>query len=160
MIIDLRACGDVKSGAYSIVHVFEDRAYKLFRSKPEVPPRLTEDGRREIFIRQCQAYRVALSSGTIAKHIPMYFGTITVEDVIWKSGDSIKDRFLLDCCYVTELLDGPEHKVTDAVVLENFPHIAEERKRLEQYHIRTMDSSVFYAYDQERFKIIDFEIDS
>jgi len=159
MIIDLRTCTDRKSGEYSIVSSFCGRAYKLFRSKPEVPPRRMKEGRREIFLRQCEAYRVASSFVYLAKHIPAYFGTITIDDVIGESGESIKDDFLLDCCYVTEQLDGAEYKVTAANVLENYPHVAEERKRMENYRIRTMDASVFYADDPERFKIIDFEME-
>ena len=159
MIIDLRNCPDFKSGEYSIVYAFEGRAYKLFRSKPEVPPRRTREGRREIFNRQCEAYNTAASFAFLAQHIPQFFGTVEVEDVISVNGESIKDDFLLDCCYVTELVEGVENKVTDAVVLEQYPHIGDERKRLENYRIRTMDASVFNAQDTKKFKIIDFEME-
>jgi hypothetical protein len=57
--IDLRKCLDYKTGEYSIVYAFQGRSYKLFRSRPEVPPRRTRAGRREIFERQREAYHVA-----------------------------------------------------------------------------------------------------
>jgi hypothetical protein len=120
MTIDLGKCPDYKTGEYSIVYALGGRAYKLFRSKPEVPPRRTREGRREIFERQCEAYRVAGSFAFLSQHIPQYFGTIEVEDVISTEGESIKDDFLLDCCYVTELVSGTENKVTDAVIIEQY----------------------------------------
>jgi hypothetical protein len=160
MIIDLRTSADTKFGEYSLVYPFEGRAYKLFKSKPEVPPRRTREGRREIFERQCEAYQRASEFIYLMKHIPSYFGRVTIDDVIGLSGLSTKDDYLLDCCYVTELLDGPEFKVTDPVVMEKYPHISEERRRLENYRIRTMDASVFYADDEARFKFIDFEMES
>ena len=137
----------------------EDRAYKLFRSKPEVPPSRTREGRREIFRRQCEAYRVARSFGYLAAHIPLYFGTIEVEDVISTEGESIKDDFLLDCCCVTERLEGMEHKVMHEMILTQSPHVLDERKRLENYRIRTEDDGVFNGDDPTAFKLIDFEME-
>ena len=157
MIFDLRH--GYKEGVYSIVYFLDDRAYKLFRSRPEVPPRQTREGRREIFNRQCEGYRVAASFAYVSAHIPQYFGNMVVEDVISTRGSSIKDDFLLDCCYVIERLVGQENKVTDDVVLEQWPHVFEERRRLESYRIRTMDASVFNADDPTGFKLIDFEME-
>jgi hypothetical protein len=108
------------------VYAFQGRAYKLFRSRSEVPPRRTRAGRREIFERQREAYHVEGNFAFLAQHIPQYFGTVEVEDVISTEGESIRDGFLLDCCYVTELLNCTENKVTDAVVLEQYPHVSEE----------------------------------
>jgi hypothetical protein len=95
----------------------------------------------------------------LAQHIPQYFGTVRVEDVISTEGESIKNGFLLDCCYGTELLTGTENNVTDAVVLEQYPHVSEAGRRMENYRIRTLDASGFNAAAPKNFKIIDFEME-
>ena len=74
MIIDLRH--GYKHGAYGIVYLHEDRAYKLFRSTPEVPPRQTREGRREIFNRQCEAYKVAGSFAYLSAHVPQFLALL------------------------------------------------------------------------------------
>src|SRR5258707_201119 len=113
MVIDLSAHKGFKSGAYAIVCPVDGKAYKIFMSGPEVPPRMTREGRRRVYESQCAAYELASGDEFLRKHVPHYFGAVTVENVIGTGGASIKEDFLLECCYATELLEGPELKVTD-----------------------------------------------
>lgn len=76
-------------------------------------------------------------------------------------GTSIKESFLLDCCYAIEVLGGIETKTASArqfSEFEKYPHITKAVSRFAEIGIEVIDSSVFNAEDPEHFKFIDFEL--
>lgn len=156
MIIDLRLHKKLQGGFSASVFAIEDKAYKLF-SSIEVPPRHTTEGRREIFRSQCAAFDAASGDALLKIHVPTFFGPCPIEDVIDADGRSIKDRYLLDCCYALELLSGSEMKVVEAK--QTYSHIAEIVIRFTGRSIRTSDASVFNYSDPYGFKVIDIEME-
>jgi hypothetical protein len=83
----------------------DGRAYKLFLSGPENPPRQTKTGRKRVFESQCVAFRLLSQDPWLQSHAATLFGQCMVDDVIGEYGTSVKDDYLLDCCYSIELLD-------------------------------------------------------
>jgi hypothetical protein len=161
MVINFNAHWKLGEGVYSGVYEVEGRAFKLFKRYPQFPPRQTEEGRRLTFQHQCQAYERA-SSGTFLKnHIATYYGQFIIDDVVGADGSSLKESYLLDCCYIMEVMGGSETKTASALRLaeiERFPHIKEAADRFAGIGIEYRDSSVFGVDDPEHFKFIDFEL--
>ena len=79
-----------------------------------------------------------------------------MDNVIGEDGLSLKDSFLLDCCYSMELLDGKETKFPTNYV-ETYSHLADAVRRFRNLGIDLTDSSAFDIDDPLRFKFIDFE---
>jgi hypothetical protein len=77
--------------------------------------------------------------------------------VIGEDGISIKECFLLDCCYAIEILDGKETKFPTNYV-ESYSHLADAVRRFKNLGIDLTDSSAFNIDDSLRFKFIDFEM--
>src|SRR5687768_16872963 len=101
MIVDFRSHRNIGGGVYA--DIFGDRAFKLFKSGPAVPPRQTAQGRRRVFECQCEAFRVANSDSWLSGHVAAFYGVAILEDVIGVDGGSLRDTYLLDCCYSIEL---------------------------------------------------------
>jgi hypothetical protein len=81
--------------------------------------------------------------------------------VIDVDGTSIKESYLLDCCYAIEVLGGIEIKTASALHIyefERYPHVREATRRFAEIGIEVIDSSVFNACEPEHFKFIDFEL--
>jgi hypothetical protein len=94
-------------------------------------------------------------------HVATFHGRACVEDVIDMEGKSIKELFLLDCCYGLEILTGDETKTASKLTLseiENFAHVKDAADKFRELGISVSDSSVFDAGDPGRFKFIDFEL--
>ena len=96
MVIDMRSY--LKSGNYADVFAVGGRAYKLFKSGPDVPPRQTKEGRRRVFESQCKAFRLAPLDPFLRCHTAEFHGVQILEDVIDADGKSIQGSYLLDCC--------------------------------------------------------------
>jgi hypothetical protein len=143
-------------GVYATVFRIGSVVYKLFRSRPEVPPKQTLEGRRRVYGDQCEAYRVACADTYLANRIAYFHGPAIVTDVLDAEGRTIKDAYLLDCCYAIELLDGEETKFPRNYRAQ-YPHVDSAIKRFEQHGIDIGDSSVFRICDPDRFKFIDFD---
>ena len=160
MIIDLRLHRKIGEGVYADVFAMESKAYKLFKSGPEIPPRQTKVGRRRVFEAQCEAFRAAFNDPWLRNHVAAFYGPCVIEDVLDTEGISNKGRYLLDCCYGLELIfsEGGEHKITEVGVRENCEHVREAIRRFNQIGIDVHDSSVFEHADAERFKFIDIEM--
>jgi hypothetical protein len=90
MIIDKRVHPLLGSGVYADVFAVDGRAYKLFKSGPEAPPRQTREGRRRIFQSQTEGYQRIGNHAWLSSHVPTYFGTRTIEDVIDECGNTTK----------------------------------------------------------------------
>lgn len=159
MLIDMRLHRQVGSGVYADVFAVGDRAYKLFKSGPEVPPRQTKESRRRVFECQCEAFQIAGSDPWLRGHVAAFHGLCVLEDVLDKNGGSVQSAYLLDCCYGIELF-GPteiDFKAT-AEWVRNHEHIGTALHRFAQLGIAALDSSVFRYDDPEKFKFIDIEL--
>jgi hypothetical protein len=161
MVINFSTHRNLGEGVYSVVYEVEARAFKLFKRYPEVPPRQTEAGRRLTFQHQCEAYDRASSDPFLKNHIATYFGPFVIDDVVDADENSVKDAYLLDCCYAVEVMGGRETKTASALQrseVERYPHIREAVNRFAGIGVEFLDSSVFDADDPEHFKFIDFEL--
>ena len=88
--------------------------------------------------------------------------------MIGEDGTSTKDDYLLDCGYGIELLDLGEisqetllyrnEAKASSVTDDDHQHIKEARTRFKALGISTMDASVIFPDDPQKFKFIDFEI--
>ncbi len=139
--------------------VFEsgNLAYKLFKRGPNVPPRHTEEGRRKTFASQCQAYALAARDGFLRDHVASFYGTCGIEDVIDIDGCSLRQDYLLDCCYVLEVLNGDP--VTHPTLSSPVDHLRDAVSRFARIGIDVHDADVFFAEDRQRFKFVDFEME-
>jgi len=157
MVIDMRSY--LTSGNYADVFAVGGRAYKLFKSGPDVPPRQTKEGRRRVFESQCKAFRLAPLDPFLRCHTAEFHGVQILEDVIDADGKSIQGSYLLDCCYAIELfgVDEIDIKATDERV-RGYEYINKALQRFQELGINTSDSSVFRHHDPERFKFIDIEM--
>ncbi len=161
MVIHFGTHRKLGEGVYSVVYEIDGRAFKLFKRYPQFPPRQTEEGRRLVFRRQCDAYERAAHDPFLKNHTATYFGPCVIDDVVEADGISVKDAYLLDCCYAVEVVGGRETKTASALQLsefEKYPHIRAAVNRLAEIGIEVGDSSVFDVDDPERFKFIDFEL--
>jgi hypothetical protein len=159
MIIDIRSHRQVGCGVYADVFAVADRAYKLFRSGPEVPPRQTKEGRRRVFESQCEAFGRAGGDPWLRDHVAAFHGVCVLEDVLDENSGSLQSAYLLDCCYSIELF-GPgeiDFKATTEWVRAH-EHIGTALHRFAQLGIAALDSSVFRYDDPEGFKFIDIEL--
>jgi len=159
MVIDLRCHRRIGLGEYADVFAANDRAYKIFRNGPEVPPRRTKEGRRRVFDCQCKAFQLAAVDPFLVRHIAEFHGVQVIHDVLNEDGNSLQSAYLLDCCYSVELFgsDDTEVKATDDTVRDH-EHIEKARQRFREVGITTSDSSIFRYEDPDRFKFIDIEI--
>ena len=159
MIIDMRSHRRIGGGVDADVFAVGDRAYKLFRSGPEIPPRRTKEGRRLVFECQYKAFQLAAVDSFLGLHIAEFHGVQILDDVIDGDGNSLQTSYLLDCCYAVELFGSTaiEIKATDERV-QGDEHIERARQRFQELGIATLDSSVFRYDDPVRFKFIDIEM--
>jgi hypothetical protein len=158
MIFDLRCNRQIGTGVYADVFAVEDRAYKLFKSGPEIPPRQTREGRRRVFQCQCEAFGIAAHDSYLRNHVAEFYGTVNVEDVIDHDGLSVKAGYLLDCRYAVELF-GHEHAEAKATApgVRWLEHVDGALRQFRQLGIHALDSTVFDYADPQRFKFIDVE---
>ena len=152
MIIHKGARPILGSGVYADVFEIDGKAYKVFKKGYEHPWRT----RVNVFQYQCEAYKIAASDSYLKDHIAAFFGPCTLEDVIDEAGASVKDQYILDCCYMVEVVRGNEAKVTSPEA-SMYKHIQRAIKRFDELGVKVSDSSVFEPADSERFKFIDIE---
>lgn len=157
--IVLYSSRQIGAGYYSHVFALEDRAYKLFLSGPEVPPRHTKAGRKRVFECQCEAYLIAVNDPWLRRHVAQFYGRCVVENVLDDGGMSVRGNYLLDCCYAVELFAAEKSKVKarEESLLAKI-HINEAIQRFTERGINALDADVFDAADPDRFKFIDFEM--
>jgi hypothetical protein len=171
MVIDKRIHRNLGlRGVYADVFEVDGRAYKLFLSGPESLPRQTKAGRKRVFESQCEAFRSLSKDPWLQSHAATFFGNCTIDDVIGEDGTSVEDDYLLDCCYSLELLDlGEVIQETGlyrneakawSVGCDDHWHMKEAKARFKALGISTMDASVVFPNDPEKFKFIDFEIEN
>jgi len=93
----------------------------------------------------------------IRDHVPHFYGHVEVSDVLGENRDSIAGRYLLDCCYSLEYVNGNELKLGFYAGQACPPHIDKLLKHMEAAGIDyLLDASVFMPDHSKSFKIIDF----
>lgn len=152
MVINMNLHPTLGEGVYAHVFQVDDKAYKLFLS---FRPPQTEEKRRSTFQSQCRAYHRAASDPDLTKHIATFNGTCAIEDVVDLEQKSIKDNYLLDCCYVLEVLSGSKAKVL--AVRDGLSYLHDAYFAFHRKGFYLGDADVFNFDDPERFKFIDFD---
>jgi len=141
----------------------EKRAYKLFKRRdqnglPDPHQKDHELMRRAICDSEIAAYRLLQSHPHLAHHAPQFFGHAPVTDVLDSEGRSIKDDYLLDCCYCMSHIQGRAEKVSGG--REKLPHAASLLREFEQVGISYVrDCSAFFLCDPVHICLIDFGIE-
>lgn len=151
MIINFNLHPTLGEGVYAHVFQIDDKAYKLFLAYPS---HHSEEKRRSTFQSQCAAYQRAGSDPDLKKHVATFYGTCVIEDVIDKAGQSIKGKYMLDCCYILEALNGSKTKVL--AVRDAYSYVGEAYVAFHQKGFSLADADIFNFDDPERFKFIDF----
>src|SRR4051794_22233466 len=123
MTIDERLHPRIGEGVYAHVFKVDDLAYKLFVRYPQFPPRQTEEGRRLTFKRQCHCYDLVGSCPFLNRHVPRFYGTCTISEILDVNGLNVGDRYLLDWCYMTEVLCGNEQKFLSPKLRDDYPYL-------------------------------------
>jgi hypothetical protein len=155
----------INGGAYSDIFRSEDkqRVFKLFISdnhrtntcqslKPDV------ELIRRTFQSECWAYGLAHQHSYLTKHVPAFYGTVPVVDIIDSNGKSLSNQYLLDFCYSLAFVHGPAEKLS--AYLGTSAHVDELARAFNEKGIRYFrDASVFNPNDGETFKVIDFAME-
>lgn len=131
--------------------------YKIFigPSHPNGYSCEDEERRRKVFRSECEAYEILSQDELLRSHAPKFFGTVTIDDVLDENGQSEADRYLLDCCYKMEFIEGNACKIG---ALESvFPHLRQAVRHFQDAGVAYMkDCCVFFPEDKQQFKFIDF----
>lgn len=143
-------------GVYAHAFAVDGKAYKVFLSGPEIPPKQSRQGRIATFHAQCKAYELASGDAYLRDHVPTFFGCHFIEDVIDENGQSLKQYYLLDCCYAMEILTGEETKFPRNYQAQH-AHLHDAVRRFDELGINVRDASAFQMTDPVAFKFIDFE---
>jgi hypothetical protein len=140
-------------GVYAHVFKVGGKAYKLFLAYPS--PHSAEK-RRSTFQSQCSANQRAAADLELQRHVAAFYGTCPIEDVIDREGSSIRDNYMLDCCYVLEVLTGNNAKVL--AVRDKFDHLQVAYGVFRQKGFSLADADVFEYEHPQRFKFVDFDL--
>lgn len=164
----LRTENIIASGAYA--DIFRPPksllVYKLFisgRHPTNISQDLTrpeDDGRRrKTCMSECKAYDRAAQHSFLCNHIAQSFCRCVVEDVTDPAG-SVADRYILDCCYAMEYIEGVPMKLGNLFIESRPYHI---RKALTAFReagiLHLTDPSIFSLDDPEKFRFIDFAVE-
>lgn len=159
MVIDIRKHRKIGSGVYADIFDVDSKAWKVFKSGPEIPPRQTKEGRKRVFECQCEAFQLASADPILRNHVAGFYGRCQIEDVLDVDGNSILSAYLPDCCYGIEFINEIDSKVTSEwVIQQGADHLKAAVERFTLIGINVLDSSVFNYADPDRFKFIDIEM--
>jgi len=145
------------SGATADVFEFNGQVYKVFRvyGVARIPEQV-----KSLFESECEAYRRATAHVWLRHHAASFYGACIIEDILDGNGNSVGDKYALDCCYQIELLVGDESKFCAIGPHQSFEHLQEAERRFRLEGIDVSDSSVFNQQDAQLFKFIDFRMKS
>jgi len=154
-------------GAFSVVfqHPNNGKVFKLFRVRAE-NIQLGDLGIHEPALRQAAfdsevaAYQIAMGAEGIRPLVPTFHGQGVVDQVLDSDGADISHQFLLECCYVIDLVKGPAPVKFTRAVAEQHAHLRAATAAFEASGINYWcDGAVFHASDPALTKIIDFALD-
>lgn len=152
----------LSGGAFSCVfrQPGENCVYKLFKSsqhdeRSKVEP--YDNYARAVFQSEVSAYQIAMNSGSLRQYVPEFYDVVAIESI---TGDTLgydTQKFLLDCCYKIEFIEGTAVKMADALCINpDIQGILNEFIPSGIQYVR--DASVFYPKDLNKMKIIDFAV--
>jgi len=153
----LRAEDRIAEGSFADVFAIPEygQIAKVFRSAND--PGLVE-GAMAVFAAECAAYDLLGEHIDLAVHAPEYHGPLDLDGVEDANGYDWSSRYLLDCCYVLERIEGPDVSVFE--VSEAFPHVLLLVAAFQQIGIAFVtDVTVFAWEDPARTKLIGFATD-
>jgi hypothetical protein len=152
--MQLRAEDRIAEGSFADIFVIpgQGTVAKLFRGASD--PGLMQEV-LDVFGAECAAYEILGSHTDLAVHAPEYHGQVAVESVEDETGFDWGFRYMLDCCYVMEQLEGPDMSVFE--VSEAFPHVLALVAAFQAVGIAYVsDASVFGWEEPRRTKLIGF----
>jgi hypothetical protein len=156
----------VDSGAFSTIfrHAENGRVYKLFKEHDQ-SNQLGDLGdqepvlRRAAFNSEVEAYQIAMEVDAIRPLIPKFHGPVVVDQVLDENDTDISDRYLLDCCYAIDFVEGgPPAKFAPEVAAQH-PHLqaltaAFAANGINYWH----DGAVFNPANPAMTKVVDFAL--
>lgn len=108
---------EIRFGAFAdiLVHTRSKKALKLFKSyyhpaldgtgKEELGPEKTNNYRRRVFEIEFKAYDLVQKSDILKRHTPKFYGQIKFDKIL--NGDQdVSPRYLKDCCFEMEYMEG------------------------------------------------------
>jgi hypothetical protein len=160
----LRMKHHVGGGAFADVFRYPDngRVHKVFRKQQHNNLLGDDHGEHELVLRRAvfqaerDAYFIATHNDAIRPFVPAYHGPTRVGRVLVAAGEDISDRYLLDCCYVIDFVDGEAAKLTQNLANQH-PHLLAVTQAFAENGVNHwQDGAVFHPSDPARTKIIDF----
>ena len=145
-------------------HPDDGRVYKVFRREPQNNLLGVGEGqgehepalRRAVFEAERNAYVIAIGVAAISPFVPTYHGITEVDQVLDAAGADISDRYLLDCCYVVDFVNGEVVDLTPNLVAQH-PHLQAVTQAFVANGINHWnDGAVFHPANPAQTKIIDF----
>jgi hypothetical protein len=150
----LRAEDRIAEGSFADVFAMPEQGTvaKLFRAAAD--PGLIRET-LDVYGAECAAYEILGEHTDLAVHAPEYHGQVAVEAVEDDTGFDWSPRYMLNCCYVMERLEGPDVGVFE--VTEQWPHVLALMAAFQAVGIAYVaDASVFAWQDPQQTKLIDF----
>ncbi len=162
--LKLRMQHQIGFGFFSTVfrHPYNGKVYKLFKVRGEND--LLDLGdqepirRRAVFKSEVAAYEIAMTVDAIRPLIPTFHGKVVVSQVLDAKGTDISDRYLLDCCYVIDYVEGDHAKFSRAIAAQ-YTHLQALTAAFEAHGIHHWhDGAVFNTADSALTKVVDFAL--
>lgn len=150
----LRAEDRIAEGSFADVFAIPEQGTvaKLFRAAAD--PALIRET-LDVYGAECAAYEILGEHTDLAVHAPEYHGQVAVEAVEDDRGFDWSARYMLNCCYVMERLDGPDVSVFE--VSEEYPHVLALMAAFQAVGIAYVSDASVFAWDEpRRTKLIDF----
>ena len=164
--LTLRMQNRIGFGVFSTVfrHPENGRVYKLFKERDE-NDQLGDLGdqepilRRAAFNSEVSAYEIAMSIPSIRPLVPTFYGQVVVDKVLAVDGSDISDRYLLDCCYVIDFVEGPAPAKFTREIAAQHAHLQTLTATFEAHGINHWhDGAVFHAANPANTKVADFAL--
>ena len=150
----LRAEDRIAEGSFADIFAIPEQGTvaKVFRAAAD--PGLIREA-LDVFAAECAAYEILGEHTDLAVHAPEYHGQVAVEAIEDDTGFDWSPRYMLNCCYVMEQLDGPDALVFE--VTEAWPHVLALMAAFQAVGIAYVsDASVFGWETPQTTKLIDF----
>jgi hypothetical protein len=152
--VRIRAEDRIAEGSFADVFAIPEQGTvaKLFRAAED--PGLIREV-LDVYGAECAAYEILGEHTDLAVHAPEYHGPVAVETVEDDTGFDWSPRYLLNCCYVMERLEGPDVSVFE--VTEEFPHVLALMGAFQAVGIAYVSDASVFGWDEPlRTKLIDF----
>ena len=119
-----------------------DRAFKLFFDQSIDPNVVSNAVRRRVFSAEVEAYTIASAHPELSRHVPRFYGTVSVSGVI-DPVSRFGGRFLWDCCYGMQLMGGRGCKLGNLSSAEKEEYLPLLKMFRAAGIVHTADASMF-----------------